>query len=66
MVKIIHKGHWKHANWTSCGRYVSSQKGSLRDMDVRISDKDEEVTCLACSNRMGRMYEQAGAKKQSK
>ena len=65
MAKIIHKGHWEHKNWTSCGRYVSSQKGSLRDMDVRISKKDEDVTCLACSHRMGRMYEQARAKKQS-
>ena len=65
MGKIMHKGHWKHANWTSCGRYVSSTKGSLRDMDIRISDKDEEVTCLACTNKMGRIYEEARAEKQS-
>lgn len=66
MAKIIHKGHWQHKNWTSCGRYVSSVKGSLRDMDVEISDKNEKVTCLACSHRMGRMYEEARAEKQSK
>ena len=66
MVKVIHKGHWKHKNWTCCSRYVSSVKGSLRDTGVRISDKDEEVTCLACTNRMGRIYEEAGAEKQSK
>jgi len=61
--RVMHKYHWKHDNWTSCGRYVSSHKGS---MDIMASDVDEEVTCLACSNRMGRMYEEAGAKKQSK
>lgn len=66
MVKIMHKGHWEHANWTICGRYVSSKKGSLRDMDVRISKKDEEVTCLSCSTSMRRRYEEAGAEKQSK
>ena len=63
MGKIIHKGHWKHKNWTVCSRYVSSKKGSLRDMDVRISNKDEEVTCLACSTSMRRRYEEARAEK---
>ena len=65
MGKIMHKGHWKHVNWTACGRYVSSTKGSLRDMDVKVSDMDEEVTCLSCSTSMGRRYEEAGAEKQS-
>ena len=35
-------------------------------MDIWASDVDEEVTCLACSHRMRRMYEEAGAEKQSK
>ncbi len=61
--RIMHKYHWKHDNWTSCGRYVSSNEGS---MDIWASDVDEEVTCLACSHRMRRMYEEAGAEKQSK
>ena len=66
MGKVMHRAHWEHKNWTRCGRYVSSVKGSLRDMGVRASDKDDEVTCLACMNRMGRMYEEARAEKQSK
>jgi len=63
--KVVHKAHWQHKNWTACGRYVSSVKGSLRDMGIRISDVDEEVTCLACTNKMGRIYEEARAEKQS-
>ena len=63
MGKKMHKFHWKHDNWTSCGLYVSSKEWSL---DIRSSDVDVEVTCLACSNRMRRMYEEAGAEKQGK
>ena len=66
MGKVIHKAHWKHENWTCCSRYVSSVKGSLRDMGVRTSDTDDEVTCLACMNRMGKMYDEARAEEQSK
>jgi hypothetical protein len=35
-------------------------------MDIMASDVDKEVTCLACANRMGRMYDEARAKEQSK
>ena len=63
MVKIVHKYHTSHDKWTSCGRYVDSNKGG---MDITASDVDEEVTCLACSSRMRKMYETAGAEKQSK
>ena len=63
MGRVMHKYHWKHDNWTSCGRYVSSNEGS---MDIRASDVDAEVTCLACSSRMRKIYEKAGAEKQSK
>jgi hypothetical protein len=35
-------------------------------MDIRASDVDVEVTCLACSSRMRRMYEEAGAEEQGK
>ena len=59
----MHKFHWKHDNWTSCGRYVSNNEGSW---DIRASDVDEEVTCLSCSNRMRRLYEEARAEKQGK
>ena len=63
MGKKMHKFHWKHDNWTSCGRYVSSNEGS---MDIRASDVDAEVTCLACSSRMRKIYEKAGAEEQDK
>ena len=63
MGKIVHKYHWKHDNWTSCGRYVESHRGS---MDITASDVDEEVTCLACSSRMRKLYEEAGAEEQDK
>jgi hypothetical protein len=35
-------------------------------MDIMASDVDNEVTCLACTNRMGKMYDEAGAKEQDK
>ena len=63
MGKIVHKYHTSHDKWTSCGRYVDTNKGG---MDITASDVDEEVTCLACSSRMRKMYETAGAEKQSK
>jgi len=61
--KIVHKYHTSHDNWTSCGRYVDTNKGG---MDITASDVDAEVTCLACSSRMRKLYETAGAEKQSK
>ena len=50
MGRVVHKYHWKHDNWTSCGRYVDSHKGG---MDLRASDIDDEVTCKACVRRKG-------------
>jgi len=35
-------------------------------MDIRASDVDAEVTCLACSSRMRKLYEEAGAEEQDK
>ena len=66
VVRAVHKYHWKHERWTSCGRYVKQLFSHKGGMDLRASDVDAEVTCLACSSRMRKIYEEAGAEKQSK
>ena len=44
MGRIIHK-YMGDTQWTLCGRYADTVKGS---MNIMASDKDHEVTCKAC------------------
>jgi len=43
--RVMHKYSTQHDSWTLCGRYVSSNEGSI---DVMASEINEEVTCRAC------------------
>lgn len=60
MGRIVHRYHSVYDEWTRCSRFVN---GSTR---LDVTDKSDDVTCLACSTSMRRKYEEAGAEKQSK
>jgi len=48
--RVMHKYSTQHDSWTLCGRYVSSNEGSI---DVMASEINEEVTCRACLRSKG-------------